>query len=128
MECLLAFLSSTLFQSEAEKYYDPWLTYILSPKNQYIYSLIYSLATFGLSYNENGRVPYGHFGTVDGGDRLKLLSLQILNLFLDFQIDENKIIELSLQQIEFTHILEEYREFCEAAQLIKKKIPNSEEL
>ena len=126
MECLLAFLSTVLFKSETEKYYDPWLAYVLSPKNQYIYPLIYSLSTFGLSYDENGTVPYGHFGPVDGGDRLKLLSLQILNVFLDFQIDENKIIELSLQQIEFIQILEEHIEFCEAAQLIKKKIPNSE--
>jgi hypothetical protein len=131
LECLLACLSSTLFNPllAPQKYFDPWMVYVLSPKNIHIYTMVYSLLTFAISFEENGKLPYGGILFADeSGERLQLLSIQILNLFFDFQIDENRIYEMSIHQNEYIIIVEEYREACEAAQMIKKKIPNSEEM
>ncbi len=92
-----------------ERFGDPWIQFCLSPHNPLLGNAVISLLNFGLSYEENGKLPYTQYLSVDTtGEKLALLSLQIVSLFADIRIDDAGLYNKVLENIEYQQILEHY--------------------
>lgn len=111
LECLLACFSTPLLypMNSKERFGDPWIQFCISHHNPLLGSAVISMLNFGLSYEENGKLPYTQYLSVDTtGEKLALLSLQIVCLFADIRIDDATLYNRVLENIEYQQILEHY--------------------
>ncbi|KRW99227.1 hypothetical protein PPERSA_04589 [Pseudocohnilembus persalinus] len=112
LTCIQACIGQSLYQPQGKAFYNPWILYILSPKNPYNKLFIYSIFFFSIWYRQKGFIPFQAKITSKEkklGCQLAEKSAQIFTILLNTRINDNELNQVISEQVEIAQLFDYFQ-------------------